>query len=67
MNTFTIEKLPDEPIIVFSILDGWQWKRDFPEATPNVLEILDAQTAPVFWITDLSKASMNLDEAIWGA
>lgn len=67
MNTFSIEKLPDESIICFQTLDGWEWKRDMPLVVPKAVKILDAEAAPVFWISDLSKETMSLDDAIWGA
>lgn len=67
MSTFTIEKLQDEPIIVWSTLDEWDWERDMPEASHQVARTLDAQTAPVFWVSDIRNASMSLDEAIFTA
>ncbi len=67
MSTFTLEKLPDQPVIIWTTIDGWDWVRDMPEASRRVAEILDAQHEPVFWISDIRKASMSLDDAIFTA
>ena len=64
--SFTIEKLPDAPILVMVHKDG-TFMAEFAEGVSALLEALDAQPEPVFLVFDVHAVSISLDELTMGA
>jgi hypothetical protein len=54
MAGFTLEKLPDEPIIVVTYLDTWDTARDIDLATKQVLDLMEPLDQPVFYVIDVT-------------
>jgi hypothetical protein len=54
MEGFTIEKLPDEPILVMTYLEPWNTARDVDLATKQVIELMDTLDEPVFYVIDVT-------------
>ena len=60
----TIDKLPDEPIIVVAILEKFNFGNDMAEGNKPAFELLDSLDSPVFWIVDLRRANMRLGQLV---
>lgn len=64
--TYTITKLPEEPIIVatghadFSISEA-------ADMMEEAYRLLDAQTEPVYYVSDISSIHLSLDDVLQGS
>jgi hypothetical protein len=54
MAGFTLEKLPDEPIIVMTYLDTWNKAQDVDLSMKQVIELMDTLDEPVFYVVDVT-------------
>lgn len=54
MRTYTQDKLPDQPVILFHGSEAYDWERDFPEMAEEAALLLDGQNEPVFLVADMS-------------
>ena len=63
----TSQKLPDEPIVVMTILGSSAESGDPEQGGRQLYSILDRVSEPVFLILDVSKAEIDLDEILHGA
>jgi hypothetical protein len=62
--TFTFEKRPDEPILVFTAHDDYIVVRDIPDTEQHAQAHLDALEAPVFYINDFTRVRYNMDDVL---
>ena len=67
MSTFTLEQLPGEPIIVLTLDRAYNFVTDFPKSYAQVYALLECAAEPVFYITDVTNASFDLDTIILAA
>jgi hypothetical protein len=67
MKHYTIEVLPDEPILVVSISEGFKIAEHMPHSIGDVRAVLDQAKEPLFYILDVTKLSLSLDEVIMAA
>lgn len=59
MVKYTYEALtPDEPIVIYTALDGWYEALDESDAEGN--EMIRSAKEPLFWILDLSRIRINI-------
>lgn len=65
--SFTVEKHPDLPCLIVTVLPGFRLKRDMPESDRLTLELLDAAGGPLFNVLDLTRARLSLSDVIDGA
>ena len=63
--SYSIEKIADAPIVIF--VHAGQAAADMDEAINAVVATLDAQTAPVFLISDLRGLAVGVDDLTKGA
>jgi hypothetical protein len=59
-----VELLPGEPILLQTPSEDYDYKIDGIPAMDQTLEILDQQTKPVFYIIDMLKMTLSLDDMI---
>ncbi|MDX9990741.1 MAG: hypothetical protein RBS68_01710 [Anaerolineales bacterium] len=65
--TSTLQKLPNEPIIVDSMSPDYNLSVELPQALPKLIETLEQLTEPVFWIVDVSKVEkMSVEDLLVG-
>ncbi len=64
--SYTIEKLPGEPIVVQTIRSD-ESVAEVPDSMGTMSELLEAQSEPVFLIYDVSNASFTLDDILAGS
>ena len=60
--SYTIEKLPGEPIIIVTTHPDFDAEAEYPLVRKEVAELLSRQPAPVFYIMDYTHLSAGLDE-----
>jgi hypothetical protein len=51
MSGYTVERLPDEPIILHNILSEWNVSRDITNSIDECVRLLDAAVEPIYFIT----------------
>ena len=64
---YTIDKLPDEPILLIHSTMGEDKLREMTEAIAEIARILDEQTETVFMVVDMRDVSMGLDDIVQAA
>lgn len=64
--SYTIEKLPDEPIVIQTIRSD-DTVVEAPDSIDTMSELLEAQGEPVFLIYDVSGATFTLDDILAGS
>jgi hypothetical protein len=65
--SYTIEKLPNEPIIVQVLNEDYTFGNEAAPSMAELTKLLDAQPEPVWLIMDMSAISLSLDDAIQAA
>lgn len=65
--TYSIEKLQDEPIVIFKVFEAGQLQRSMPTTVTEATTLLDELSEPVFLVLDLSGIKVSLDTIISGA
>ncbi len=63
---YTIEKLPDEPIIIQTIRSDSS-VAEVPDSMSTMRELLEAESTPLFVIYDVSQASFGLQDILSGS
>lgn len=58
---YTIEKLPEEPIIIL-VHEGQQDPQEIDEAADEIVPLLDAQPEPVFLVLDIRGLAIRLED-----
>lgn len=64
---YTIDKLPDEPVLVFNQDPVFDPNQSVPQTVADVAAALDAQPGPVFMIYNIGAMSIELDDLIQAA
>lgn len=64
--TFTIEKLPDAPVIIQTIRSD-STVAEVPDSMSTMRDLLEAQSEPIFVIYDVTHMSFSLDDLMHGA
>lgn len=67
METYTITKLPDEPIVIFSVTPNHNIATEGQQAIGNVIQVVADQSDPVSLVCDLTDLNVNLSELTIGA
>jgi hypothetical protein len=67
MSKYSVEKLPDEPIIIAVAFEEFDWKHDLPDSSLEVKQLLDEQPLKVFYIADFQQTHMGLNDLIFAA
>jgi len=63
----TIEKLPNEPILVQTVDPEFSIKTQAGDMIERTLKFLDQQIEPVIYIIDMSQTSMDFEDIVMGA
>ncbi|NDJ75069.1 MAG: hypothetical protein GYB65_02325 [Chloroflexi bacterium] len=70
-QTYYLEKLPNEPIVIVTMTAEFDTQRDLSPGNPKAYNYFEANpdgiTAPVFFINDFSAATLTLEDLIFGA
>jgi hypothetical protein len=63
---FTVEKLPEEPIVLVKIKVGDQkdFERDFPPLVQRIAELVAGIEGPIYRITDLTEVNISFGELV---
>jgi hypothetical protein len=64
MAHYTLERLPDEPIILGQATAEWNSATDLAAFTQHLLILLREAEAPVYWIADMTAWKPNINELI---
>ena len=65
--TNTIQKLPNEPIVVDSMSPDYDLAVELPQALPKLIETVEQLAEPVFWVVDISKVEeMDVEDLLIG-
>lgn len=68
MQNFVFEKLPEEPIVLVTLSEGWEIRADMEEFLGALHTVLESCQSPVYCIVDVIKTrNPSLDDLIWGA
>ncbi len=68
MNTGGIEKLPGEPILIHTLLEGWSVANDLHANIDQAMEHLDAADEPLYYIANFSRGlKLDLRDVILAA
>lgn len=58
--TFTVEKLSGLPAILLTLSAKYDIEADFPHSYAQVYDLLENATEPVYYITDMTEATFDL-------
>lgn len=64
---YKIEVLPNEPIMLYTMLEQFSMAQDGPQAQDEAREILEQSSQPMFMILDVTGRSVTLDDVVHGA
>ncbi len=67
MPPYTVDLVPDEPIILEVIGEDYQTTNHMMSSIGEIIQLLDAARDPLILIMDLRQVSMGLDDIIAGA
>ncbi len=67
MSTYTIEKLPGEPILLFTAHRDYDVSVDIVKAAAEVNQLLDELGEPVFFVQDLMAVVIDVDDMLVGS
>jgi len=67
MSTYTVKKMPGEPIVMITSSENFNPTKDVGEAVQVVNRLLDQLNEPVTFIQDLSAMKVNWDDIMVGA
>lgn len=65
--TYTIEKLPNEPILLQTFNPGFSMIKDGPASIEDATRLLDSLDEPVFFINDMSHSTPSFEEVLHGS
>jgi hypothetical protein len=63
MDTYTLDKLPGEPIVLSVVTEDWQLSA-LPDVIDGYLKLLEASDVPLFFISDMTNLRVGLDDVI---
>jgi len=64
MNTYTIESLGNEPVILVTQHEDYNWERDNQQLLRNLWAALDAAGEPVSVIVDITQVRLDIARVI---
>ena len=67
MTKYTIEKLPNEPVIVMKAHEDYDPSEHAGEGAKALNRILDELDGPVFFIQDLTRMKVDFEDILVGA
>ncbi|MFN8372935.1 MAG: hypothetical protein U0694_08665 [Anaerolineae bacterium] len=62
--SYTIEKLPDERIIINTLNEDYTFGHDSAPNVDELIALLDAQPVPTYLLIDLTAASVNFSDIL---
>jgi hypothetical protein len=62
--SYTVEKLKDEPIIIFTIEKGFKFEQNTGTVQLEIADAIEGLPKPVFLITDFSQIDMTFSELV---
>lgn len=62
-ETYTFDKLPDEPIVLSVVTEAWRLP-DLEGVIDKFQDLLDTSGIPLFFISDLTNIKINLEDVI---
>jgi hypothetical protein len=65
--SFTIQTYPEVPAILLTLLHDYDLRTDFPKSYAKVSQLLQSASRPLYYITDLTDAKIDLDMLMQGA
>ena len=66
MSNYTVEKLPDEPILYSWLSESWS-PSELPTVSDELSAVLDAVDEPLLYISNIDNISLNIEEIISSA
>lgn len=60
MATYSIEKLPSLPVLLISITEKFEFKRDYTAFRVKVSQQLDSLSGPVYYVLNLGDSYFEL-------
>ncbi|MBN2304760.1 MAG: hypothetical protein JXQ72_09805 [Anaerolineae bacterium] len=67
MATYTVQKLPDESIVIITTHEGYDPSQHVTEAAKAVNRVLDKVSGPVVFIQDLTSVKTDMDDIMVAA
>jgi len=67
MAKFTVEKLPGEPIVLFTALEGYRISADLPASIEAAVTLINRQSQPVYYIQNLVQMAADMNEVALAA
>lgn len=65
--SYSIEKLPDEPILIVTLHKEFAFSRDSVAANMEAKAVLDQSKEPLYYVADTSAVRFNMDETVEGS
>ncbi len=65
--SFTIQMYPEIPAILLTLTSDYDLRTDFPKSYAKVTQLLQGATRPLYYITDLTNAKVDMDLIMQGA
>jgi hypothetical protein len=65
--SYTIEKYPEEPIIVNTLHANFNFEADAENSTREAMKLLDTVPEPVYYIADTSQVNFDMDDTVKGS
>ena len=62
--SFSVETLPGEPIIVSTVYEDFSISDHIEEYMDQLVSMLDSQSEPVYYISDVGHLTLNLDDLV---
>jgi hypothetical protein len=63
---YTLEKLPDEPILLSVMGEAYDVGRDAPAACQQLFDLLETMDVPVFLVVDARKLTADFGDVVAG-
>ena len=57
--TYRLERLPDKPVLLWTVNDGFDIGRDLPRVVSDAIKILDGMDEDVYYMADARKLKLN--------
>jgi hypothetical protein len=64
MALFTVEKLPNMPVVLFTAKPGYDIMHDLGESIMAAVEVIDSQSKPIYYIQDIRNLQPDLDGVV---
>jgi hypothetical protein len=67
MSPYSLEKLADQPVILWIASDTWDMSRDLPVVTEQIQQMLNETTEALFILIDTTQTHVTLSDVIYAA